>query len=203
MGPKQGVVEGRWTPDGKGGGTAELPLVPDYPGWMVVAKVEREQGTPTLTSLTICRFSQPEELEEHYIKPPDFALPPPSGVTGGMLKAVRITDIERLVNDQALLHRPVGLPRRHQHRAGSADVELVVWALRYVEARRKDPRRQNILMARRYHKEPEEIREIVRRCRARGLLTRTKRGKPGGDLTDYALQLLEAYRPELLKRSKR
>jgi hypothetical protein len=86
---------------------------------------------------------------------------------------------------------------RRPGRRGRADLDYAEWAKRYVEAMARNPRapiRQMVEddATKGVHRTDDEVRAHVNKARDRGLLTRSDPGRPGGELTPKAKQLLDA-----------
>jgi hypothetical protein len=167
-----------------------------HPGWMVRAHVRREDGTLVIVEIAVTRTRFREGLFGGLLRAPD-AQPLPAirgSVTTTMLRTVKTSDIEELMN--TLLDDigdPVRMPRPSQVRLGSGDLRLAVWAQRYVGALSEGNAHPIQAVARRYRRDAADIREYVKRARERKLLTQTKRGRAGGDLTDLARALLREH----------
>lgn len=77
-------------------------------------------------------------------------------------------------------------------RRGRTDLFYAAAALDYVRARQVEPAAPVRRMADEGAGTVDEIRARLRRARERGLLTAAPAGRPGGDLTDKAVDLLRA-----------
>ena len=75
-------------------------------------------------------------------------------------------------------------------RRGRDDVYYARWAAAYVDALARSPRPAADLAAR-HSLSASQIRNLMHACRRRGLLTASPPGRPGGELTPRAVQLLE------------
>jgi hypothetical protein len=90
----------------------------------------------------------------------------------------------------------VKLARRRPGRRGSDPLQFAVWAARDVQALRIDQRRPASVILREAARRGEhitlkDVNNAVARARELRLLTRSARGRAGGELTQAAKQLLE------------
>jgi hypothetical protein len=150
-----------------------------YPGWVFRAEVEE-----TPTGLQIRRL---------VIEP--TADVPAGGISTRMLQRIRTGDLlvaHRQAVKEAALY--VGIPDLNvSHRAGRAgrdDLYYAEWAAEYVAAlsRSSRPVRE---MARKHGKPLQTMTNLVKKCRDKEMLTPTTQGRPGGQLTERAKELLE------------
>jgi hypothetical protein len=156
-----------------------------YPGWHVVPVVQYGHlGGAIIRSVTVRPAG--EQI-------PDY------GITTKMLLELRAGDI---LGIYAGIAQETGLrpdlfidTRPRETRTGPKGwepLEYAEWARDYVAAMQSDPVHPIRLLARDKHYSDRSVRDIIRRCRARRMLTDdAKPGRAGGELTDEAIRLLK------------
>jgi hypothetical protein len=133
---------------------------------------------------------------------------PPGGITARLLRDISVSDLEQTL--QEALHessthpvlraiaRDVDAHSERPGRRGRPDLHYARWAARYVDALRHSST-PNAHLADEAGLRPEQVRDAIHEARARGLLTKTGRGRAGGQLTTKAVNLLaeqERKRPK-------
>lgn len=82
-------------------------------------------------------------------------------------------------------------PSKRDRREGLTDRQFAQLAKRYVTRVQKKSRRPILDLARSRKEDPTRIRDLIRKARQYGFLTKTKQGAKGGALTTKSLKLLE------------
>jgi hypothetical protein len=164
-------------------------------GWHVVYSVAAEGGVPVIRRLTV--------------QPKDDAQPPPGGITRRRLRDVPLTPLlsqwkaawdlvlDTLDPDTAKVFRHAygfriakGATVPKPGRRGHPDSFYAEIAQLYVSLVREGSPRPIEQIAEKANRSVAGVRDLVHSARAKGLLTASPPGKPGGELTDKALRLL-------------
>ena len=152
-----------------------------YPGWRILPEVDVTEAGLLLRRLVI-ESTGPE--------------PPPAGITTRMLRQLRTGDLIAALRvaarqQEQLFGIPQDLPvPTRVGRRGRDDLYYARWAAAYADALADSPRPVAALAAA-HNLSPSQIRNLIHACRRRGLLTASPPGRPGGDLTPRAVQLLK------------
>ena len=128
---------------------------------------------------------------------------PPGGITGPLLRQLRLSRLHDVVQQDALTRWALSLrgvdgdsdirTARHPGRRGRSDYFYAVWAARYVEMC-KTTRHPHYELARDY---PDEVKgeravqDLIRTAKSRGLLVGGSPGRAGGQLSAKAKRFLE------------
>jgi len=157
--------------------------LPGHPDWTMTATFVRQGDQLVVSS---CRIEPAGDV-------------PPGGLTARQLRAVRLGDLTRevtrgVIGQLLAALAPDSANDDYTHprpgRAGRDDHFYAVWAARYVDQGAQSPRPIADLAAE--HDRPAgRIREYVAEARRRELLTPTRQGRSGGELTDKARTLLQ------------
>lgn len=117
------------------------------------------------------------------------------GITARLLRSVSITALETELRN-AITREHLEVPRafkrtdrekvlpRRTGRAGRGDRFYAEWASRYANQLARGNDKPIATLAEQYDLHQYQVRDLVRRARERGLLTRGSQGKPGGELTE-------------------
>ena len=160
--------------------------LPGHPEWKITATFAHQNGQLVVSSCTIAPAG-------------DLPL---GGLTARQLRRATLGDLTRRVS-VGFVGRILGalapeitrtLDDDHTHprpgRAGRDDHFYAVWAARYAERAAYTPR-PIAELADEHDRPPTRLREYIAEARRRGLLTATRPGRSGGQLTDKARALLE------------
>jgi hypothetical protein len=185
--------------DGKLPGWAlRLRLVPDVDGLRISHREERER---------------PRDIEEGIVVNDDgsttpyarFASPRPVLISSKQLANLGFGSVDEhvkaLLTNTVIRERILGpdwnRPRLRPHRKQQDEHTYALWANRYVWALEQDGGRRspNSYIAkadtgRGVYRTTKQVEGKVAQAKARGLLTRSKRGIAGGELTDHCRKLL-------------
>lgn len=151
-----------------------------YPGWRILPDVAVTDHGLLLRRLVI---------------EPANGMPEP-GITTRMLRQLRTGDLiaalraAKRQNEQLFGDGPDLSVATRVGRRGRDDLYYARWAAAYVDALASSPRPAAALAAA-HSLSPSQIRNLIHACRRRGLLTASPPGRPGGELTPRAIQLLE------------
>jgi len=153
-----------------------------YPGWRILPEVAVTDRGLLLRRLVI--------------EPANGM--PESGITTRMLRQLRTGDLIATIRAAASMHKqlfgdaPDLTVTTRVGRRGRDDGYYARWAAAYTEALARSPRPVGDLAAR-HNLSASQIRNLIHACRRRGMLTASPPGRPGGELTPRAVQLLEEH----------
>ena len=137
---------------------------------------------------------------------------PFGGLTARLLRKVRITEPLKFGHDTAVEMEEIAtsagafqdvalhledVKQRSAGRPRLPDIHYAEAAEMYVKALRHEPRKPVVWAAQRMNYSPTRMRDIVSEARRRKLLTPSPRGRPGGQLTPKARELLRNQRGRL------
>lgn len=151
-----------------------------YPGWRILPEVATTERGLLLRRLVV--------------EPGDGM--PPAGITTRLLRELRTGDLIaalRTAARQSDLYFGVApdlAVSTRVGRRGRDDLYYAQWAAAYVDALGRTGRPVDDL-AQRYSLSASQVRNIMYACRRRGVLTASPPGRAGGELTPYAIRLLE------------
>jgi hypothetical protein len=184
----------RWSPPGE-----PPPQAPSTSGDGPMAGWDREAAnllaSPLLSSYV--RWVQAIASEP-------IALPPHGGLSTRQLRGIRLGNFASLARQEFLLaphdafHEAgwlEGEERKEEQwrgggRRGRDDLHYALLAAEYV-ALLGTTKKPNDVLAERRGETANAITAQIKKTRERGMLTRTRRGRPGGELTDMARKLLQ------------
>jgi hypothetical protein len=168
----------------------EEPVVhgrlPGHPEWRITATFVRQGNQLVVSS---CAIAPVGEV-------------PAGGLTARQLRRATLGDLTRLagrgvigriisaVAPEAALTADDDQAHPRPGRAGRDDHFYAVWAARYAEQAAYTAR-PIAELADAHDRPPTRLREYIAEARRRGLLTATRPGRSGGQLTDKARALLE------------
>jgi hypothetical protein len=180
--------------------------------WRLALRVATQAGRMVVSELRVL------PLEDYKGRPPgtwsgEWRRPhkvtvPPGGITARLLRRIRLGDIGR--HARAYMTSPSGwdafgrllggelhTPRRpgRARRRAPDDISLAQIANSYRDVRQTAPRRVIVALAAQLRLDEREVSQLVYRARKRGLLTSTKQGAAGGELTAKARRLLKLPTP--------
>jgi hypothetical protein len=141
---------------------------------------------------------------------------PTSGITKRLLGSVsftklleeardRVSEIVASAGDSFLEERGLGLMHEAAKRPGRRrrpDSDYLAWAERYDSAMKAGSRSPIRDVARKYHRTPVAVRDLVHEARVRDLLSRGQRAQAGGYLTPKALELRRRLEEQKRKRRR-
>jgi hypothetical protein len=160
--------------------------LPGHPEWTITATFVRQGDEVVVSSCTIAPVGEvpaggltARQLRRATLG--DLTRDASVGLIGRIISAVAPEATPTADDDQA--HPRPG-------RAGRDDHFYAVWAARYAE-RVAYTARPIAELADEHGRPPARLREYIAEARRRGLLTATRRGRSGGQLTDKARALLE------------
>jgi hypothetical protein len=161
--------------------------LPGHPEWKITATYVRQGDQLVVSSCTIAAVGEV----------------PAGGLTARQLRRATLGYPTRLASSDGLVGRIISAvapeaaltaddDQAHPRpgRAGRDDHFYAVWAARYSERAAYTPR-PIAELAEAHDRPPTRIREYIAEARRRGLLTATRPGRSGGQLTDKARALLE------------
>lgn len=163
----------------------ESPLA-DHPGWNVIADIDDSGDVAEILRLSVVR-------QDHPAAGVRLDLEAAGSVSAAHLRSVRLTEIVEAANEHLRYQSPVSVPDPAKQRANSPEF-YAAWAARYVDLVKGGSRSPIADLAEEMGKSREQIRDLVHACRAKGYLTKGRRGLSGGELTDVALKVLKATR---------
>lgn len=188
------------------------PTPPDITR-LEVKRGDLESGDgPPLIDRTVAKVGAPEirfNLSTGRMRVSEPGAIKARSVGAEMLRAVRVSDLAsavnhylgpmggRLANPELAAHAEVALPnpaKRTRERRGD-DRYYAKWAKRYADSVAAGSRSPNVDLAKKYRKSATEVRDIIVRCRRRGMLSGTRTRAPGGHLTPAALEVLGLAEP--------
>jgi hypothetical protein len=128
---------------------------------------------------------------------------PTSGITKRLLGSVsftrllqeardRVSQMVAVAGDSFIEERDLGLMHEVAKRPGRRrrpNSDYLVWAERYDAAMRAGSRSPILDLAKKYHRTPVAVRDLVHEARVRELLSRGQRAQAGGHLMPKALEL--------------
>jgi len=222
------VPEGGWRPN-TGCQVHDLWVEQELePGWIVAYRVLNDEGRPGVGEIRV--FPDDRTLGYRGSRQPgeweagrrgDETLSPPGGVPATALRKIRLREVyaglSEAVEDTAsdprfrfvfrdrmrFTETPKLKPRRPGRR-GRGDTEYAKFAAAYVTILAEGNRAPIKELAARMHLGRESVRQLVHDARDRKLLTRTRSGRAGGELTDKARDLLGLPRsPRRRKKTER
>lgn len=182
---------------------AAMPLE-ELPGWHAVLRFEEIDGVAKLRELRVVAGDIDAQVTKREsvtdlgltLADPD----PDRELTATMLRRVavdRLARIARLGVDSELVTNPRIEPflidPRRPGRRGRDDLEYARLALEYATEIESGNRHPTKTLAAAHHVGVNRMSQLINEARNRGLLTRPRsKGRPGGELTDAAVELIEA-----------
>jgi hypothetical protein len=152
-----------------------------YPGWQLLSDVEVTPDGLRLRRLVI---------------EPSRDVTPDSGITTRMLREIRtgaLLALLRKMAEQMAPYLPSDAPdlsvNHRVGRRGRDDRFYARWAAEYAAALTRSGHPVAELSAR-HNLSASQVRNLVHACRKRGMLTAAPPGRPGGELTARATELL-------------
>lgn len=155
-------------------------------------------GTPLPAVIT------PDVLHQHKASVREFRTAPRQ-ITATLLRTIPLGSIENFA--RAELRRVSAYPglmtaqlkgtldswreTPRPGRAGRGDADYAQMAAHYVDLLRHGDPKPATTLAKRHHYEVSHVKNVLYEARRRGLLTAAPRGKPGGDLTKKAIEILK------------
>jgi hypothetical protein len=186
--------------------TVELPLA-GAPGWHVAGTYIDTGGKLTLAALAVIPGHDRDARRAGEWEPRDDAFQPglpdlvrARPLTKTLLSELPLADLTRLANQMFTANSGDDLVDRLRPRLKRAtvhpgqavpDAEYLLFARRYAELIAAGETRYRQQMANDFKMTPEQIRERVRECRRRGLLTPATHGSASGSLTPKAQRMLD------------
>jgi hypothetical protein len=159
--------------------------LPDLPGWQIRFEFELRDGAIRLVHQTATLLDDGAGPAPLYRK------------LGGRELEQQIAEEFRQDMVRQVLPpdwRAAALETRRSGRQPVTDLELAELAEQYIEAWKDEPRAPMPLLKKRENRSINTLQGLLREAVNRGLLTRNGQGKPGGELTDTARQLLNEGR---------
>jgi len=158
--------------------------MPNHQEWCAEAEVERRGSQLVIRSLSITPVDET----------------PTGGLTANVLRDVDLEALQRLLAHDAIHPRAESAIAKKVEdeltqyprpgRRGRSDLFYALWAQRYVAAWSQSVQ-PIALLARQHPHSAAQIRDFVAEARERELLSETRRGLPGGALTEKGATLLQ------------
>lgn len=142
------------------------------PWWTVTAVFEVEPGPPRLTDLHVGVMGGSAE----------------PALTAEVLRSVPLAELAAEAN--RFLRFPTNLRQRPVPKPGGGDHTYAWWAARYMRHVDRGSRRPVADLAEEFDMTPTAARDLIHRCRAHGMLPKSRPGRAGGPLTAKARRLL-------------
>jgi len=171
--------------------------VDDYPFWDVWAYVDDKAEPPSVVELRLRRLSRASVLTHLSMRntpqrrkaTPGTPIEPPT-LTADILRSVRVGDITNAVNYH--LHREGRLGRLPDPAKARArdDHYYATWAAHYVRVVAGGSRSPVGDLAAEHGLNREQVRDLIHRCREKGMLPKGQPGVAGGQLTEKARSAL-------------
>jgi hypothetical protein len=187
--------------------TIELPLA-GAPGWHVSGTFIDTNGRLTLAALAVIPGHNRDARRAGEWEPRDDAYEPglpdllrKQPLTKGLLAELPLAELAQLANDTYRTKTSHKLGRALRPRLKQAtvhpgravpDTQYLDIARRYAAVIAAGNRHYRQQLAEEFRVTPEQIREQIRECRKRGLLTPATHGVATGALTDKAQRMLES-----------
>jgi hypothetical protein len=158
--------------------------IPGHEDWQIALFFVQQQGTPVIAELRI--RSTAESV-------------PTGGLTTRELREIRLDAVARSLRRRplgSLLNPGIDIEAERNNdprpgRRGRPDQHYAAWAAQYHEHALRSSRPVATL-AEETGVSTARVRDHIRQARNRGLLSPAPPGRSGGELTDYALQLLRS-----------
>ena len=177
------------------------------PGWHVVLRFEEVGGVARLRELRIiagdinAQITRRESLTDLGLDLSE--IDPDAELTATMLRKVAVEGLSKVART-GVHPALVGLPRlepffidrKRPGRRGRDPVEYAKLALQYINEVNKDNPKPTKTLAEAHHVSSSQMSQLINETRNRGLLTRAPKGRSGGELTEYAYELLDKDSPQ-------
>lgn len=165
---------------------AVLPTAPD---WTVTAEIDDTSGVAVIVGMTLRRKDHPS-VGSHLSGP----LKSPDSLTTRVIRSVSLSALVGQANSHLHVSQLIeGKTRRllRDPLKGRENPSLfyAVWASRYADAAVAS-RSPIADLAQAHDMKRSQVRDLVHECRSRGFLSPSRPGRPGGQLTAMALEVL-------------
>lgn len=177
-------------------------ILPTAPDWTVGAEIDDSSGVAVIVGMTLRRKDHPAVGQRG-----SGPLTAPGGLTAAVIRSVSLSalvaqanfhlHVSQLMKGEGSRLVPDPLKGRQ-----NPDLYYAVWASRYADAAVAS-RSPIADLAEKHNMKRSQVRDLIHKCRERKLLPDGQPGRPGGQLTAKAIEVLRETKASDETASKR